>query len=82
MKLRSGLLIGFVSIFILGATSCTQDFICQCEIAYSGEPGLPDTLINEYKLTNTKKEAQRICEEGTNESEEDGIKTVETCALY
>lgn len=82
MKLRSGLLMGFAALIILGATSCTRDFICECEIAYSGQPGLPDTLINEYKLTNTQKEAQRICEEGSSESEEEGIKTVETCKLY
>lgn len=82
MKLSSGLLTGFIFVLFLGATSCTQDFICECEIAYSGQPGLPDTLINEYTLTNTKKEAQRICEEGSSESEEGGIKTVETCKLY
>ncbi|MCB0697352.1 MAG: hypothetical protein KDC07_08305 [Chitinophagaceae bacterium] len=82
MKLRSVLLAGFVSFVIFGTTSCTQDYICQCEIAYSGQPGLPDTLINEYPLTDTKKNAQQICEEGSGEYEKEGIKTVETCALY
>jgi len=82
MKLRSGLLAGFIFIFILGTTSCTQDFICQCEVAYSGQPGLPDTLINEYKLTNSKKKAKQICEEGSSENTESGITTVETCKLY
>lgn len=82
MKLRSGLLAGFIFICILGTTSCTKDFICQCEVAYSGQPGLPDTLINEYKLTNTKKKAQQICEEGSSENTEGGITTVETCKLY
>lgn len=82
MKLRSGLLTGLVLLLIVGASSCTKDFICQCEIAYSGAPGLPDTLINEYELTDTKKNAQQACEEGSSESEEDGIKTVETCKLY
>lgn len=82
MKLRSGLLSVFAFLLLLGATSCTKDFICECEIVYSGQPGLPDTLINEYKITNTKKEAQSICEEGSSENMEDGIKTVETCKLY
>lgn len=84
MKLRSVLLAGFVSIFILGATSCTQDFICQCEIAYTGQPGLPDTLVNEYELTDTKKNAKALCEAGSSEHVDprEGIKTVETCKLY
>lgn len=82
MKLRSGLLTGLVLLLIVGASSCTKDFICQCEIAYSGAPNLPDTLVNEYKLTNTQKKAQQICEEGSSESESEGIKTVETCKLY
>lgn len=82
MKLRPGLLTGLVLILIIGTTSCTRDFICECEIAYTGQPGLPDTLINEYKLTNTKKEAKRVCEEGSSETKEDGITTIETCKLY
>lgn len=82
MKLRSGLLTGFALLLIVGASSCTKDFICQCEIAYSGRPGLPDTLYNEYKLTDTKKGAQKICEAGSSESVDEGIKTVETCKLY
>jgi len=84
MKLRSGLLAGIVLVVIIGASSCTREYICQCEIAYSGQPGLPDTLINEYKLTNTQEKARQICEEGSSEhySEQDGITTIETCRLY
>jgi hypothetical protein len=83
MKLRSGLLVGIAFIFIFCTSSCTREYICQCEIAYSGRPGLPDTLINEYKLTNTQKKAQQICEEGSGEHEsEEGITTIETCKLY
>lgn len=82
MKLGSGLFASIALLFIIGFSSCTQDFICECELAYSGRPGLPDTLYNTYNLTNTPKEAKKICEEGSSESTEDGIKTVETCKLY
>lgn len=82
MKLRSWLLPALAIIIVAGTSSCTQNFICQCEIAYSGQPGLPDTLINEYELSNTKKKAQEICESGSSENEEEGILTVETCKLY
>lgn len=82
MKLRFGLLSGMALVFILGATSCTKDYICQCSIAYSGQPQLPDTLVNEYKLTDTKKKAKELCEQGSSESKEEGITTVETCRLY
>lgn len=84
MKLSTGLLTGIVSILLIGASSCTREYICQCEIAYSGRPDLPDTLINEYKLTNTQEKARKLCEDGSGEyySETDGVKTVETCRLY
>lgn len=82
MKLRTGLLVAIASVFIFGLSSCTRDYICQCEIAYSGKPGLPDTLVTEYTLTDTKKNAESLCKENSNESTEDGITTVETCGLY
>lgn len=82
MKLSTRLFTGLALMTILITTSCTRDFICQCEIAYSGRPGLPDTLINEYKLTDTEKKAKKICEEGSTSSEEEGITTVETCKLF
>lgn len=82
MKLRTALLVAIASVSILGLSSCVRDYVCQCEITYSGKPGLPDTLITSYKLTDTKKNAETLCQENSTESEEDGIKTVEVCDLY
>lgn len=82
MKLRSGLLAAIVFFVIIGSTSCVKEFICECEIVYSGEPGLPDTLINQYKVADTKKKAKQKCEAASSENEKDGIKAVETCKLY
>ena len=82
MKLRTGLFVAIASITILGLSSCIREYTCQCEIAYSGKPGLPDTLITSYKLADTKKNAETLCRENSKESEDNGIKTVETCDLY
>ena len=82
MKLRSGLITGLAFIMVVTASSCTKEFICECEITYSGQPGLPDTLINEYKLSNTEKKAKEICEKGSSQTTEEGITTIETCKLY
>ena len=82
MKLRTGLLVAIASVLILGLNSCVRDYICQCEIAYTGQPGLPDTLITDYTLTDTKKNAESLCKEKSNETTEDGVTTVETCDLY
>lgn len=81
MKLRPGLLMALIFITVFGLTSCTRDFICECEIAYSGKPGLPDTLVNQYDITDTKANAEKLCEENSSVSEEDGVITVETCKL-
>lgn len=82
MKLRPGLLIAIAFTSLFALSSCTRDYICQCEIAYSGKPNLPDTVINEYEITDTKKNAQSLCEQNSSETEVDGIITVETCELY
>ncbi len=82
MKLRPGLFIAAVFITLFAFSSCTRDFICECEIAYSGKPNLPDTVINRYDITDTKKNAKSLCEQNSFEGEENGVKTVETCELY
>lgn len=82
MKLRPGLLVAFLFITVFGLTSCVRDFICQCEVAYSGKPGLPDTLTREYDITDSKKNAETLCKQNSSETEKEGIKTVETCDLY
>jgi hypothetical protein len=75
--------------FILGAvallfsaSSCTREYTCQCFISYSGKPGLPDTILKEYPITDTKKNAEKLCKDHSGVYEHDGIKTVEDCRLW
>lgn len=82
MKLRPGLFIALVSVFLLTFTSCVKDYICECEISYSGKPNLPDTVINRYEITDSKKNAETLCRDNSGEYENDGIKTIEDCELY
>ena len=69
-------------LLIVGASSCTREFTCQCYISYSGQPGMPDTLLREYTITDTKKNAEKLCQDHSGTYEEGGIKTVETCDLW
>ncbi|MBL7683404.1 MAG: hypothetical protein JNK00_08575 [Flavipsychrobacter sp.] len=82
MKFRTGTLLALAILITLGLGSCKREYICQCTIAYSGQAGLPDTLVKEYKVSNTKTKAKSVCEENSSTTEKDGIKAVETCKLY
>jgi hypothetical protein len=82
MKLRPGLLLATALLILTATSSCRHDYICQCEISYSGSPGLPDTLIREYDITDTKKKAQKLCEQNSSDTENGGIRTIENCYLY
>ncbi len=81
MKFRLPLLMA-AAFLAIGFSSCTRDFICQCTISYSGQPGLPDTTIREYPIKDTKKNAQSACEGNSSTYEIGDIKTVEDCSLY
>ena len=80
----------FSSIFILIAifgglfflTSCTKEYTCQCKMTYSGNPGLPDVTTREYKIKDTKKEADAKCTANSATYQKDGITTVEECKLW
>lgn len=82
MKFRTGTLLALAILISLGFSSCTREYICQCTITYSGQVGLPDTAVQEYAISNTKKKAKAKCEENSSTFERDGIKAVETCELY
>lgn len=82
MKIRSGLLIATLFISMIGLSSCTREYICECQISFSGQPGLPDTVTQEYPLRDTKKKAKSICEAQSSVQEMDGITTTENCYLY
>lgn len=67
---------------MLLASSCTREYKCQCNISYSGQPGLPDTVLKEYTVRDTKDKAKSLCEGNSATSESNGIKTVEDCKIY
>lgn len=81
MQLRTTLLLA-----VAGATlffsSCVREYTCQCQIVYSGSPGLPDTVIKTYPVKDTKKKAKSICEQNSTTSDNNGIRTEEECRLF
>jgi hypothetical protein len=72
----------------LSMTSCVKNYTCQCVIKYGGYPGLPDSVINTYTITNDKTDAQSKCKnEAFNASNTPyvnnaAITATETCILY
>lgn len=62
--------------------SCVKNYTCQCVIKYSGYPGLPDSTINTYTITNDKTDAQSKCKSESGTYSNPPITTVETCILY
>lgn len=67
---------------IVGASSCTKEYTCQCLIKYSGVAGMPDSTVNEYQIRDTKKNAKSICESNSATFEKDNVKTEEICKLF
>jgi|JI6StandDraft_1071083.scaffolds.fasta_scaffold560398_1 hypothetical protein len=68
---------------ILIVSSCTQEYICQCSIKYTGNPpGLPDSSVVEFKIRDKKKEAIKNCEANSTTSTKDGITFIEKCRIY
>lgn len=63
-------------------TSCTREYTCQCTITYTGQPGLPDPVMKEYKITDTKKEAESKCRAHSETTDVNGITTTEACDLW
>ena len=82
MKLRPGLLLAFAFVFMTTMTSCVRDYICQCEITYTGHPALPDNKIREYDIKDSKKNAEKICTENSGQWEHGEIVTREECILF
>lgn len=82
MKFRLPVVLMMLVVVMVMFSSCTREYVCKCTISYSGQPGLPDTLVKEYPVTDTKKKAKAVCEENSQNSEQNGIKTVENCHLY
>lgn len=82
MTLRSTLLLGAAVFTVLCSSSCTHEYTCQCRIKYTGQPGLPDSTIREYPIRDTKSKAKGLCEQNSEHTEKNGIRTDEDCALF
>ena len=82
MKLRPAQWLVLLFIGMIGMSSCVRSYVCQCQIKYTGQPGLPDTLIRQYDIKDTKKNAQSACQANSKTFDNNGIHTEETCDLY
>jgi hypothetical protein len=82
MKTRFTLLSGLAALALLFTASCTREYTCQCKFTYSGAPGLPEGVVKEYKLTDTKGGAKSKCEAASKTYSEAGIITTENCAIF
>lgn len=82
MKMRFGSIITLCLVLMVFMSSCAREYICQCEIIYTGLAGLPDTITKDYPVTDTKKKAKADCMSQSNVTEKDGVKTEEICDLY
>lgn len=82
MKIRFGLLIATFFVIMIGMSSCIRSYTCECRISYSGQPGLPDTVFQDYPLKDTKKKAKSVCESNSSVTVNGTITTTEECYLY
>jgi len=81
------LLTSLYTILLIGGlvfvtSSCTREFTCQCVMAYSGAPGLPDTTIRDYTIRDTKNNARDLCRGNSGVYQEGSIITHEDCDLW
>lgn len=76
------ILLAMVFAGLLTMTSCVKNYTCRCVIKYSGYPGLPDSVINEYNITNDKADAKNKCDKESGNFNNPPYQTVEKCVLY
>lgn len=70
-------------VVLFTVTSCTQEYICQCVVKYSGQPpALPDSAVFEFKIKDKKKEAAKKCEANSITIDENNVIMDEKCRLY
>jgi hypothetical protein len=81
MSLRSTLLLS-AAILAITCSSCVRDYTCHCDIKYSGQAGLPDSISREYPIRDKKDNAKSLCEQNSAHTESNGIKTDENCFLF
>ena len=82
MKFRSSILLIMALTGIVLMSSCVQKYSCHCVIKYTGAPGLPDSTMQEYEITDSKSGATSKCKSESYTHDANGIHTVETCVIY
>jgi hypothetical protein len=82
MKFRVFLLLAVAFAGVISMSSCVKEYTCQCVIKYSGVPGLPDSVVNEYSIQDTKSGAEQKCKDESGTYNTNGVQTVEACKLY
>lgn len=82
MKFRNLLIPALVFAVMMSTSSCLKKYTCVCSIVYSGQPGLPDSTIHEFSITDTKSAAKNKCTGQSGTYTNNYIHTVETCVLY
>lgn len=81
MKTRVPLLL-LTACILLTFSSCVREYTCQCVIKYSGQPGLPDSVLREYPVKDTRKKAKSVCESNSGTYQTGDIKAEENCTIY
>ncbi len=82
MKFRLSIILVMAFAGIIAMSSCVKKYTCQCVIKYSGMPGLPDSSVQEYSITDKKSGADAACKAESFTHDANGIHTVETCILF
>lgn len=76
-------IIFFIFIALLGFTSCTQEYICQCTVSYEGtQPGLPEPEVQEFGIKDKHDIAEKKCSDNSTVIKTNGITMREECQLY
>lgn len=82
MKLRPVILLAAAAICIMSYSSCVKKYICHCDITATGFPGLPDSTVKEWEITDSKSNAKTTCEKESGTRTSGDITTTENCYLY
>lgn len=67
---------------MLGGSSCTREYTCQCVMSYSGAPGLPDSTTRAYTIQDSRKKAEDLCRGNSKVYQQGNITTHEDCDLW
>jgi hypothetical protein len=82
MKIRLSVILVMAFAGIIAMSSCVKKYTCQCVIKYSGTPGLPDSSVQTYDITDSKSGATSKCKSESFSHDDNGIHTEETCTIF